>query len=102
LLAEFPDNRRLQQYYTSRVIAPRFFVAMIAEYRKALAYGSSDEKAMAYRDLCFIVPKMRLFWRLIITPMLPLLAIRPLARVILSLRVALPDRHRRQAAKVMG
>lgn len=101
LLAQFPDNRRLAQYYSSNAIAPRFFIQMLAEYRKALSYGTTEETAMALRDVMFISAHLRLRWRILLIPVLPLLRIRPLARALLALRGLMPGSLRR-AARIMG
>lgn len=86
LFSQFPDNRKLAQYHSSRVIAPRFLTQMIAEYRKALSYGSAAEKAMAFSDVRFIITRQRRLWRWLLTPAIPILWIRPLARAIFTLR----------------
>ena len=90
LLAQFPDNRRLAQYHSSAVIAPRFFTAMLAEYRKAVSFGSRDEAKMALNDVTFITRHLRLRLRLIVTPVLPFLRVRPVARVVLGLVRLMP------------
>jgi glycosyltransferase involved in cell wall biosynthesis len=90
LLAQFPDDRRLAQYHSSGVIAPRFFTSMLAEYRKAVSFGSRDEARMALSDVSFIARHLRLRLRLIVMPVLPFLRIRPVARVLLGLARLMP------------
>jgi glycosyltransferase involved in cell wall biosynthesis len=84
LLRQYPDNRRLAQYHTSMMIAPRFFAQMMAEYRKTLSYGTPEEARMALRDVLFIARHLRRRCRVLLRPLLPLLRIRPLARVMLT------------------
>jgi hypothetical protein len=86
LLSQFPDNLRLAQYHSSHVIAPRFLAQMAAEYRKAINYGTPEESAMAFHDVRFIIGHLRRRLRLPLTLMLPLLSVRPLARVMFGLR----------------
>ena len=86
LLSQFPDNLRLAQYHSSHVIAPRFLAQMAAEYRKAINYGTPEESAMAFRDVRFIIGHLRRRLRLPLTLVMPLLSVRPLARVMFGLR----------------
>lgn len=86
LLSQFPDNLRLAQYHSSHIIAPRFLAQMAAEYRKAITYGTPEESAMAFRDVRFIIGHLRRRLRLPLMLMLPLLSVRPLARVMFGLR----------------
>lgn len=95
LLAQFPDNRRLAQFHSTVVIAPRFFVSMLAEYRKALSFGSREETSMALNDVSFIARHLRLRLRLIVLPVLPFLRIRPIARVVLGLVRMMPGLARK-------
>lgn len=90
LLAQFPDNRKLAQFHASGVIAPRFFTAMLAEYRKALSFGAPGEADMALGDVDFIARHLRLRLRLIVLPVLPLLRVRPIARAMLGLARLMP------------
>jgi glycosyltransferase involved in cell wall biosynthesis len=85
LLRAYPDEPREVKYYTTRVIAPRFLAQMLAEYRKAIVYGTSQEAGRAFRDLRFIVPFLRRQWRYVVAALLPLLWFRPLARVLFAL-----------------
>ena len=104
LLRAYPDEPREVKYYTTRIIAPRFLTQMLAEYRKALVYGTRQEAELAFRDLCFIVPFLRRQWRYVIAALLPLLWFRPLARVLLALvglvRGLLPEASRRKLGSV--
>ena len=84
LLRSYPDEPREVKYYTTRVIAPRFFRQMLAEYRKAIKYGTRREAGQAFDDLCFIVPRLHWKWRYIAMALLPLLWFRPLARLLLA------------------
>ena len=99
LLAQFPDNRLLAQYHTSRVIAPRFLIQMLAEYRKALSYGTAEDAATAFADLWFIARHLRRLHRMVVYTALPVLRIRPLAQVLLAFAGAIPwiNRQARQA-----
>ena len=85
LLRAYPDQPREVKYYTSHVIAPRFFRQMLAEYRKALVYGTRLEAELAFGDLCFIVRFLRRQSRYVVAVLLPLLWFPPLARVLLTL-----------------
>jgi len=85
LLRAYPDEPREVKFYTSHVIAPRFLRQMLAEYRKALVYGTKQEADLAFRDLCFIVPFLRRQSRYSVAALLPLLWLRPLARVLLAM-----------------
>ena len=100
LLRAYPDEPREVKHYTTRIIAPRFLTQMLAEYRKALVYGTRQEAGLAFRDLCFIVPFLRRQSRYVVAVVLPLLWFPPLARVLFSLvglaRGLLPSASRRK------
>ena len=83
LLRSYPDEPREVKFYTTRVIAPRFLVHMLAEYRRAIVYGTPRDAELAYGDLCFIGRFLHWRWRYVVMAMLPLLWFRPLARVLL-------------------
>jgi len=95
LLRQFPDNRRMAEFYASGVIAPRFLTQMLAEYRRALSYGTHDEIQAAYRDLKFVTRHLRRRSRVILSVILPILRVPPLARVVLWIRRLLPGTFRR-------
>jgi hypothetical protein len=63
---------------------------MLAEYRKAVSFGSRDEARMALSDVSFIARHLRLRLRLIVMTVLPFLRIRPVARVLLGLARLMP------------
>jgi glycosyltransferase involved in cell wall biosynthesis len=100
LLRAYPDEPRDLKYYTTGIIAPRFLTQMLAEYRKAIVYGTQQESELAFRDLCFIAPFLRRRWRYIVMAGLPLLWFRPVARLLFSLagftRDLLPGTARRR------
>ena len=95
LLRQFPDNRRMAEFYASGVIAPRFLTQMLAEYRRALNDGTRDEIQAAYRDLRFVVRHLRRRSRVILSVVLPVLRIPPLARVVLWMQRLVPGAFRR-------
>jgi hypothetical protein len=99
LLRAYPDEPREVKYYTTRVIAPRFLLQMLAEYHRALVFGTPEEVLLAHQDLRFIVPYVHRRSRYAIMALLPLFRYRPLARLLLVtaglLRNLLPTASRR-------
>ena len=95
LLTAFPDDKREVRYYASSLIAPRFFAQMMAEYRRSLAYGTMEQTKLALSHLHFIARYLRRRSRYPLMMVLPLLWIRPIAKVLLVLRNLLPSMSRR-------
>ncbi len=95
LLRAFPDDRVQVRYYASRLIAPRFFAQMMAEYRRSLTFGTSEQTRLALSHLHFIARFLRRRSRYLVMVVLPLLWITPLAKVLLAVRNLLPSASRR-------
>jgi GT2 family glycosyltransferase len=90
LINRFPDDRDMSRYYVRDLIAPRFFRAMMGEFRKATLKGTNDQQATALANLEFITRHLRLSERFLLqTFLLPAFRIPPMARLILRHRIGL-------------
>ena len=68
---------------------------MVAEYRKALLYGSNEQMKSALQNIQFIVRFLRRRSRYVTKAILPLFRIRAVAKVVLIIRGLLPSASRR-------
>jgi glycosyltransferase involved in cell wall biosynthesis len=90
LIDRFPNDSDTARYHVRDMIAPRFFLNMAGELRKALLKGTREQQAAALANLKFIVQHLRLSDRVLLQFFfLPLLHVPPLARFVMRHRTGL-------------
>ncbi|HUN43923.1 MAG TPA: glycosyltransferase family 2 protein [Acetobacteraceae bacterium] len=72
LLGEYPDDVKRARYYTRDLLAPRFFVHMLAEYKAALVTGQPELIRTSRSDLRYIAQFLGYRYRLLVLIMLNL------------------------------
>lgn len=96
LIEQFPDDEEKMLYYVRDVIAPRFFLTMAADFRRAVLKDDRGHQRLMLGHLTFIAgylrPPLRVSFRYCV---LPLLHLRPVARLFIPHQLKLSRLLRR-------
>jgi glycosyltransferase involved in cell wall biosynthesis len=84
LLAQFPDDRLRQMYFSRDYIAPKFFRILVADFTHAIIDRNREVAMRALDDLAEIVPYLHPKIRLLFRLAMPLLRSLFLARILVG------------------
>jgi hypothetical protein len=84
LLAQFPDDRQRQIYFSRDYIAPKFFRLSVVDFSLAVVDRNRDTAMRALDDLTEIVPYLHPRMRLLFRLAMPFLRSLFLARILVG------------------